>query len=674
MIGGFEMKKRYLFLSAALLLLVLCSSFAGCTKKGDPLLGTAFASVTVRTEESLEAVVTLDAASVAEHEGQYAYVYEIYPGETISDIQGRSSVASAKVASTMRFTIPLLDGERTRLYSTFAVCYSGGALILPVTRGVSNPEALASVSDGYLWDESPKGLTVTDVKEALSMSLPHVLVEADMEALLSFLDVPFSFNGKEYAVSSSVIGAIDARVREASASGAQVSLRLLLDGECGTEQQNALLDFLAERYSGGEFGTVSAWFLDASEMSVEEAAVLTSVAHNALCSRIGDGRIYVVCDKKTVDGVTLFFEELASALTRTCAFDWGAAIIPAATEELLWESRDTELICAKTLEAVVDALQKNKNAPLYFALCDVAFDSTDEALQAVSYAYTYAKATDAEFDLILYGAQRNDAVGLLSSKGEGRRIGEMFTNIDKGLTQEQMYLCKTYGAAVWDTVGSISPSRISLVGIGSMGSVDGKATALLDFSLGDPLGFSSIGGIEAPVIRDSAALSKPVLYTFLDAKSDETGVVGVIKDPDALLGASSLSIHLLAQYAAVEEYTLTLRLEGVAKSGERLQYEAQAQAVSGSWQTVSFHISSFVGDVDFSSPCVITLLSEPVQESEESFVLWVSGVHALAPMADLGFLLPVGLAAGGAAVGFLSFFLIYRYANKRRFRNEKAEY
>ena len=277
---------------------------------------------------------------------------------------------------------------------------------------------------------------------------------------------------------------------------------------------------------------------------------------------------------------------------------------------------------------------------------------------------------EAEFDLILYGFQKNDQVGLLSSKGEERRIAEMFANIDEGLTQEQMYLCKTYGAAVWDTVRSVSPSRISLVGIGSMGDVEGHRTTVFDFSGGSTYGFSALGGIEAPVIRDSAALSKPVLYTFLDAKSSETGVVGRIEDPSVLQGASSLSVHLLAQYAIGGEYTLTLRLEGVKKSGEHLQYEAQAQAVSGSWQTVSFHISSFVGDIDFSSPCVITLLSEPVQESEESFVLWVSGVQASTPMADIGFLLPVGLALGGAAFGFFFFFLIHRHVNKRRYPGE----
>lgn len=669
------MKKiRYGYvLGVCLALLLLCALCAGCAEKDDPLMSTSFEWVRVKGDGNLEALVTLDATGVAEHKGQYAYLYEIYPGETLQDIQGRSSVASAEIASAMRFSIPLMDGERTRLYSTFAVCYSGGSLILSATKGVENPRALASVSNGYLWKDDPKGLAVTDVAEALSLKAPHVSVEVSVKALLSFLDVPFSFQGTEYAVSSSVIGATDARVKEASAAGAQVSLRIVLDGEQDIPTQNAILDFLARRYNGGELGTVSAWLLDPAEQNMKETAMLTSVAHKALLSRVGDGRIYVMCDKKTLDGVTLFFEELSSLLARTGSFDWGAALVPSLFEGELWDGRDTDLISAKNLSQISYLLKKEKNAPRYLALCDVLVGGKDEGLRAVSYAYLYAKASAAKFDLILYGAQRNDTVGLFSSTGERRAMAEMFANIDGGLTHEQIYLCKTYGAAVWDTVSSLSPTRITLTGVGSMGASGGRETTILDFSKGDTYGFSSVGGTEAPVIRDSAALSKPVLYTLLDAKREQTGVVGIVNDPSALFGASSLSVHLLAQYAAAKEYTLTLRLEGVAKSGELLIYEAEARAVSGSWQTVSFYIDSFASRADLSSPCVITLLSEPAGESEEHFALWISEIFASSQAQDLSFLIPVALAGGGIGFGFLLFALIYRVSNKRKYVEKKTQ-
>lgn len=667
-------KKKYgCFLCAALALVLLCVLCAGCAEKDDPLMSTSFEWVRAKGNGTLEALVTLDATGVAEHKGEYAYLYEIYPGETIKDIQGRSSVASAEIASSMRFSIPLMDGGRTRLYSTFAVCYSGGTMILPTTRGVENPRVLAPVANGYLWKDNPKGLAVTDVKEALSLETPHISLEMSIKSLVSFLDVPFSFNGAEYAVSSSVLGAMDARVKEATAAGAQVSLRIVLDGEQNITAQNAILDFIAQRYNGGEFGTVSAWFLDPVGMSMEDTAALTSVAHKALLSRIGGGRIYVVCHKETMEGVTLYFDELSSLLKRTGSIDWGAALVPSLAGGAPWDEAENDLISVKNLSRASYLLREKKNGPRYLALCDIAFDAKDERLQAVSYAYLYAKASEARFDLILYGAQKNDAMGVFSSAGERRELSEMFANVDGGLNHSQIYLCKTYGAGVWDTIDSLSPTRVFLTGVGSMGASGGREAPILDFSKGDTYGFSAVGGLEAPVIRDSAALSKPVLYTYLDAKEQRTGVVGMIDDPSALFGASSLSVHLLAQYAAAEEYTLTLRLEGVAKSGEVLVYEAEAQAVGGSWQTVSFYIDSFASRADLSSPCVISLFSEPSAETEEKFVLWISGLFASSQARDLSFLIPVALAGGGAVFGFLLFALIYRGSNKRRYREQKAQ-
>ncbi len=207
----------------------------------------------------------------------------------------------------------------------------------------------------------------------------------------------------------------------------------------------------------------------------------------------------------------------------------------------------------------------------------------------------------------------------------------------------------------------------TIVSSGSVGKGSGKQTTLVDFTTSDLCGFDAIGNTAEPTFKSSAAWNANVLYTWINSAEAETGICGTLATASVLQGASTLSVRLLAQYTKTANYTVTLRLEGVDKTGAPLVLEAATLANSANWQTVTFDISAFVASANPESPCTVTLLTSSDAEAEE-FVLWVHSLYTSSPETFPEFIIPVAVAVCGFILGFVLFFVIYRATCKRNRR------
>ena len=674
------MNKTLLRFSALLLALLLgCAPIAACTINRDPLAVTAFASLTIDKKERVNATVTLTLPEAEAHEGERAYLYELLPGESISDVSGKAPLDNARISTEMKFRFKLKDGERTRLYSSFVVCYSDGTPIISTPRTIDNPEMLADDVTVPLWQKNPKGLNVTDADTAASLGTAQALVSVDLSMLAADGDVSFRFSGNEYRLSSFILEVLDAQIGSAYDAGLQVTLSI--DAGHGSLTPNvraALLDYLAARYSQSENGIVSVFFIEADGLTYAETAELTSIAHKALLSRVPDGRIYVVSPEKETLAVQEFFRELGALLDAASDLSWGAAVSPDMSVDPFTSHEPTALLTSDELPALRNTLLKMKGSPAYFAVCDLLISAADEDRQTALFAYAYAQAVSANADLIFYASQKSDSYGLYANNGRARSICELYKTIDTTPSRDTRVICRTVSEKALAALDSLTSSRRVMSGIGNTGVGSGKNETLFSFSNDAVNGFTAVGspasytGQSNPKTYQSSTYNEPSLYATLNSEKAETGVRRILHNGEELEGVISLSFHALAQYAHSEAKlaTMTLRLQGVDDHGEVIWLEASANTSVRQWQSVTFNVSDFTKTADLSRPVVMTLLVSPDEaatlDSEKEFGLWVRSVTANSPTPDYSLFFTVLLTVGGVGVSFLIVFSLYLVSKRRR--------
>lgn len=684
------MKKGFFLRLTALLataLLLLPMLFA-CAPESDPLAVTSFQKLEITENEKIRAEVTLSLADVEAHKGETAYLYELLPGEGVGDLAKKDPVATAPISSFMSFEIDLKSEDHSRLYSSFSIYYQNGTPMFSSPRMLDIHSATAPLSPSYLWKENPKGLVLSDAASAAALGCPHAMVEIRLSALLTEGDLSLTFGGKQFTVSTATLTEADEQIREAYRAGMQVSLRVIADGiTTDALSRTALLDFLADRYTKEENGMITAIYVDASALSVEEIASFASTAHKALFSRISTGRIYILSPESTVLGAKAFFAELGEQLSKASPFSWGAALSLPAINGFSADEQDSLVITPTSLSQITTALKKQTAAPSYFALCDIAITKVDPTLQAVHYAYVYANAQKADMDAIFYASQSSDAYGLYAPDGSKREIAEAFRTIDASLSPDLLHLCRTVSEEIYTAVKELESSRRVLAGSANTGAGSGKSDYLFDFTTGDCYGFFPVGsqplpkGQANPISHQSGAHNESVLFAFLRDGAPQNGIRKLLSNGDALREATSISLHALCNYTdeAATKCTVTLQLVGYDRDGEVLQYTASTTASTRSWQNFNFNVSSFAAAADLSAPVLLTVLTDTDAESTEQtrdFGLWVKCLRVHRPQSDNSYVFIIIAAFAGLAIGFLLILFFYRKSRKkptRRRRPQKRE-
>ncbi len=647
---------------AALLCLVLL--LVACSASSDPLATSSFRSVTVNSKGNVTAEVTLDVREVQAHTGEDARLYELLPGEELSVLTGRAPLDEVRVGSRMEFEFELTDGERTRLYSAFAVGFEDGSF-LPVTRGVDDASALAGAGGRYLWETDPKGMLLGDPDAAVLLGTGHGLMEVSLAALCDGEGFSLSFGGEEYTLSERAVTALDRRIASAVTSGMQISLSVTPSPEHSLSETVALLDFLAERYAASGLESVSALYLKGDGLAPSEAAELLRVARLALLSRHAGGRVYLSIEPESLATAKSFFAEVSLRLSSYESLTWHAAVAPT-----LAKDAPEGALTPEQLSALTAFLREQPLPPVGLAVTGLSYSREDPDAQAVDYLYDYALAKAAGASPI-FSDTTGEENGYLAEDGTSLPLEEAIRTVNTGLAPSLLYLCRVTDPEVYAAVSLLSPTRHLQGGGAVTGGGTAVGTLLFDFSEGDTLGFSGVGAVQAPVTNTSAAFGTPVLYTWLDPTRGDVGVRKLLPNGKTLAGVSQLSVELLAQYATVGDADYTLTLLGTDKQGAPLSYTATVKAASGKWTTLTFQVSLFAEEVDSTLPCVVTL-TVACKDAKEPFVFWIHAFRTLSPGIGWELILPIAVIPVALGATALLIWLCYRRAAEQKSRRRRG--
>ena len=668
------MRRRSVRLLCLLLCLLFCFAWLpACKKEAEGPREDGIRSVCLTEKKKIEVLVTLSEATLQAHKKQKLCLYELLPGEDLSDLSAKEPVAKKRISEMVSFRLPLEKDGKNYLYSSFVAAFSDGTLLSDRACWIENPELIAQRSDPFPWADAHKGLLVEEADEAWNLGVSHAVIPLHLSELFNGSDL-LLFNGTQYPYSASYLESMDRQIKEASGTGMQVSVELVLDAIPSALAVTAMLDLLNSRYTdpSGDFGFVSAWMVSPLQYcNVEDAALVTRIAHIALSSRYSNGRVYALYGASTYQGTVDFFTELHGRISEEGAFTWGAAVRPICTNEPWKEDHEG----AMTVDKIPSLLQylwstRLENRPTYLAVCGLGFSSENEELQAAALAYTYRLSVYHGATMVVYGDQRGADCGLYDDVGNARRIASVFESVDMGLGEEDLGLCNTLAPNAFSKIPE-TISRKKLAGSFSLGDDAERKKVLFDFSQNDPNGFEAIGGLTEPACSESAAMGHPVLCTWLSAgaASRGEGVRCLLSDGKMLENAFSLSVRMLLQHTQTSASDVTLHLEGAASDGSRVTFETTAKLDTNErWQTVLFYIGGFVSAADLSRPCVLSITVESSAAEGTQYLMWMDSIEMSRADESLNVVAYILVILGGALGGFVITFLSYRLTvrHKRR--------
>ncbi len=645
-----ERIKTMKFIRTLCLILTMIISIGllpSCGDGGDPLANNAWVELTPDEKGRVNAVLTVDNRTLGAHAGERLSVYELLPGEGLSAIDGKEPLAVEKLKARITFRFDLADGERSRLLSSFVAVFEDGSTLTPTPRYIDAPEALAADKSAFLWSTSPKGLWYADAESALSYGAMHTVAELRLSAVLT--------DG------ATIPDAFDKQLRAAADAGLQAAAALILDCSATAARAATLCEMLAERYNGT---LTSLLILSGESTLADDAAMWFRYASMALRSRKAAARVYLGAPALGIDESKAFFSDFARSLQSGGKCEWNALLSPVATNS---EGRIAPGDLPDMGKFLLTDLGSLGGAYLAVRLPD--FASAEPERQAVLTAFAYRLALSAGAGIIYANSFYAEDGGLCSPSGEERLAGEVFRTIDTGLSAELTRLCTEEVGEAWEKIKTPSlVSRLQISGNSHVGSSGFTSDPLFDFTEGELFGFVGVGTPEPPVSKNSSAWNAPVLYTWLDPSLPHpAGIRKILPDASPLIGASSLSVHLLTQAPDASTGTATLTVEGVAADGTHRSYRSQVEYANGQWQVVTFQLSAFVTGLDPEKPCVLTLTADPETESDELFVLWVRGIDIRRPEAPMSTNAKlIGVTAGITGVTFVLLLAVYLRTKKKK--------
>ncbi|MGN1047273.1 MAG: DUF5722 domain-containing protein [Eubacteriales bacterium] len=345
---------RIIFLSAALVLCALALS--SCSSERITEIKSV---VYEKKSKTLEIEATLDAKTARTYRHDTIYLIEVPANNTLYDITTLIPVSRSKPGKKMSFSMPLLDGARTRLYSGFVLAVfdkETGYVALGDIHYVDNPDALAENSSPYPSFSSIKGLSVASSSDAVLLGVKHTVIRIPIEEYIlpsgSENARTTVFDGDTHYLSSEKIEQLDYKIRNLTDAGIEVCLEFTLDtspdelpselrslaskkpsenGENESAQDGdvhyaisiedgasyrsiaALFEFFAERYTSadGKYGFAGTYIIghgvnsltstgidDPSTLSESASAytALLRLAHTALRSHYSEGRVFASFD------------------------------------------------------------------------------------------------------------------------------------------------------------------------------------------------------------------------------------------------------------------------------------------------------------------------------------------------------------------------------------------
>lgn len=510
---------------------------------GIDVVHAAEAAVTVEQCVISGKNVTVAATSMAvpaSADGTY-YLFELKPYEL--EVGARKDYcAKAPAAASAAFSVPLhLNSASSKLYSRFVVTVQQNGSFVPVSNEmyITNPEAVAAKSTAYP-ARSKKGLTADwrYSDELASLGVGFASYELDVSRFFTAGGIPYTYNGKTYSFNASVVREYDVVCTRLAGAGYNVVMviknsyipaasdlvvpsgRLAgkncyafnVDEQVPTEKLEALMSFLANRYSGS-MGTIHTWVIGnevnssnpwhymgnvSADTLATHYAKEFRVCYNAIKSQNSGARVFTSFDQRWnyKDGTRGQFaakeilDTFAAYISASGNIDWGLSFHPYpapmhncrfwsfpseyARLNLIDHTDDSKFVNPANTDVVTNhMMQPAMLAPnggvRHILITEMGFTSystsipTDELTQAASIVFAY-KLTDANplIEGIVFHRQVDHAAEI---KGDGMALGirtetgvkyafGVFANMDKGNSPEYTdFALPVLGITSWAQVG-----------------------------------------------------------------------------------------------------------------------------------------------------------------------------------------------------------------------------
>ena len=307
------------------------------------------------------------------------YLFELKPYET--GIGARKDYcATAAAAQNVVFTTPLnYNTASSKLYSRFVVTILQNGKFVPVSNEmyITNPEALATKATNYPV-KSKKGLTADwrFSDELSDLGTGFASYELDVSRFFTGGGMNYTYNGKVYSFNAAVVREYDVVCSRFAGEGCNVmmviknsfnpaTLDLIpptgrvagkncyafnVDEQIPTEKLEALMSFLANRYTGS-VGTIHTWVIGnevnssnpwhymgnvSAEVLAAHYAKEFRVCYNAIKSQNSGARVFMGIDQRWnwEDGTRGQFaarkilDLFVANISVTGNIDWGLSFHP----------------------------------------------------------------------------------------------------------------------------------------------------------------------------------------------------------------------------------------------------------------------------------------------------------------------------------------------------------
>ncbi len=338
-------------------------------------------SITSCTIQGDNVVVNVSCKSVPSSSDGKFYLYsdEVYQDGCVGKI-----VAETAAGTNATFTFPLnYYSAESNLSKKFLVAVKSGSMVqVSDEHYITNPEAKASKTVARN-DHGMKGILPNSADAATfkDLGISQMVYNLYMGDIVGPGDgsnvVPFSYNGVDYQFNGAALAQYDGFVRWCSINNFQLTMTILNnkteagadlihplsrdDHVCpgyamntnedgGTQHLKAIAAFLAQRYSGGAYGTVDNWvignevnartewyYLNSTniELNVSEYVKAFRIFYNEIKAVNANARVYTSFDqewnRKSNPGCFLskeYLDRFNYYMNREGNVDWSLSVHP----------------------------------------------------------------------------------------------------------------------------------------------------------------------------------------------------------------------------------------------------------------------------------------------------------------------------------------------------------
>ena len=498
-------------------------------------------NITVCQIEGDQVVLGVGGPVVPSDDGNY-YLFALQPYEAGIGARTDYCDVQLKAEGVIYRTALNLNTPASKLYCRFQVAVLRGGQYVPVSNEyyITNPEVVATNTTNIPMGPK-KGLTLdwqyaSDLKDTGS---GYASYEVDISRFFVGGGTPYTYNGKKYEFNSSVVFEYDAIVGMCRDNNVHLVMVIknswnpaTLDliyptgrvagkrcyalntaEQAGAEKIQAIMHFLAERYSNKGKGTIHSFIIGnevnnnhpwhfMGDYNVTDFSALYAkevrMCYNAIKSANGNARVYINLDQRWMHedgtpnqyGGKKVLDAFNQAMAATGNIDWGVSFHPHplplpnamfwnippvyAGLKLVNNTENTKMLIPTNISVLNNymmrpELLKADGTPRHVIVSEMGFTSvnptypTDQNIQAAAMQYAYklvaqqplieAVIIHRHIDHLSEIVSDGMAVGIRNADGSPKVAYEVYKYMDHPVSQYSDFALPIVGATSWAQLG-----------------------------------------------------------------------------------------------------------------------------------------------------------------------------------------------------------------------------